>query len=73
MGVLDVVPVSVALMPLSIRVIIMPRMQAGVLTGENVCKLFDYAKENKVSGLRLRGGYICRTDGGDPLSSLLFP
>ena len=51
MGVLDVVPVSVALMPLSIRVIITPRMQAGVLTGENVRKLFDYAKENKVSGL----------------------
>ena len=73
MGVLDVVPVSVALMPLSIRVIITPRMQAGVLTGENVRKLFDYVKENKVSGLRLRGGYICRTDGDDPLSSLLFP
>jgi hypothetical protein len=71
MGVLDVVPVSVALMPLSIRVIT-SCMQAGVLTGDNVRKLFDYAKENKVSGLRLRWRYICGTDGGDPLSSLLF-
>ena len=72
MGVLDVVPVSVALMPLSIRVIITLHMQAGVLMGENIRKLFDYAKENKVSSLRLRPGYICGTDGVDPLSSLLL-
>jgi hypothetical protein len=47
-------------------------MQAGVLMGNNVRKLFDYAKENRVSGLQLCWGYICGTDGGDPLSSLLF-
>jgi hypothetical protein len=47
-------------------------MQAGVLTGDNVCKLIDYAKENKLSSLRLRWGYICGTDGDDPLSSLLL-
>ena len=44
-----------ALVPLLIR-LIMLCMQAGFLTGNNVCKLFDYEKENKVSGLQLRGG-----------------
>ena len=55
-----------ALVPLLIRVITLG-IQPGVLTGNNVRKLFDYAKENKVSGLQLHGGYICGTDGDDPL------
>ena len=59
------------MVPLSIRLITLC-MQAGFLTGNNVRKLFDYAKENKVSGLRLHPGYICGTDGIDPLSSLQF-
>jgi len=51
MGVLDVVPVGI---PQCIEnTHIADSIQAGVLTGDNVRKLFDYAKENGVSRILL--------------------
>lgn len=47
MGVLDIVPVSSILQTPGCAEVL--DFQAGVLTGDNVRKLFDYAKENKVS------------------------
>ena len=44
MGALDIVPVRSQSGILSV----LNFEQAGVLTGENVKKLFDYAKQNKV-------------------------
>ena len=55
MGVLDIVPVSSILQTLGSAEVVF--IQAGVLTGDNVRKLFDYAKENKVSKF-LFGSYL---------------
>lgn len=51
MGVLDIVPVSTS--PSSNYLISLTFAQAGVLTGDDVRKLFDYAKENKVQYSRI--------------------
>jgi len=46
MGVLDIVPVRASDL---LRTTLIGQTQAGVLTGDNVRKLFDYAKEKHVS------------------------
>ena len=47
MGILDIVPVGKSLLAHA-RFVSHFQPQAGVLTGDNVRKLFEYAKENEV-------------------------
>lgn len=53
MGLLDIVPVSHSTIWIAAFGLIC-YIQAGVLTGDNVRKLFDYAKENKVCCVHAR-------------------
>ena len=62
-------PCSLPATSSSIRVIML--MQAGILMGDNIRKLFNYAKGNKRRAVYDYVVYM-RADGHDPLSSLLF-
>lgn len=49
MGLLDIVPVSTVIALWIAAELIVLDDQAGVVTGDNVRKIFDYAKEKKAS------------------------